>query len=49
LNHQIKAGEVVPIRLVTKDKSGKKATISINAIAAEPKTSESTSGMHMHH
>jgi periplasmic copper chaperone A len=49
LNHQIKAGEVVPIRLVTQDKSGKKATISINAIAAEPKTSESSSDMHMHH
>jgi periplasmic copper chaperone A len=49
LHHQIKAGEVIPIRLVTQDGSGNKATISINAIATAPKTAESAPHAHMHH
>ena len=49
LKHQIKQAEVVPISLVTQDGNGKKATITIKAIATVPKTSESPSDMHMHH
>lgn len=49
LNHQIKEGEAVPISLVAQDESGKKVTLSIKAIAASPKTTESSPDAHMHH
>lgn len=49
LAHQIKEGEVVPIRLVTQDAHGKKTTITIKAVATAPKTTEPASEGHMHH
>jgi copper(I)-binding protein len=49
LNHQIKEGEAVPINLISQDDSGKRVTLSIKAIAALPKTSESSPDAHMHH
>jgi periplasmic copper chaperone A len=49
LTHAIKAGEVVPLSLVTRDAQGKKTTLSIKVVAAASKTAESADHAHMHH
>lgn len=49
LNHQIKEGEAVPISLVSQDDTGKRVTQLIKAVAALPKTTESSPDAHMHH
>jgi len=46
LDHQIKAGEIVPIELVTMDKAGKKNTIYLK-ISAQPAPLKAD-GMQMH-
>ena len=46
LNHQIKAGEIVPIELVTRDKAGKKNTVYLK-VSAQPAPLK-TDGMQMH-
>jgi len=46
LDHQIKAGEIVPIELVTRDKAGKKNTIYLK-VSAQPAPLKAD-GMQMH-
>jgi len=46
LDHQIKAGEIVPIELVTRDKAGKKNTIYLK-VSAQPAPLK-VDGMQMH-